>query len=254
MTCTLKQFSFGWTIDFIQGLNLEIQMSFISSRWQQSGQFEKQSLKIPLKYFKSRLQMARYLPLNLLNSVLILDANKQMQWITVAVWRAQQNIFNSAPQNRVNDLCFFFFYSWRLIPNERCSALETYLWIAQMRPSPLPHQTLSLSPPQPNCRATNMNTQTQRKRGKHKVREGVQKPYQRNSKQVEQHLRHPGPRGSVNRDSAGFHCYCFHLIFTSLTLRHRFKSCPYFQSQSSLSVSRERIVTITMATLLSAKY
>lgn len=128
-----------------------------------------------------------------------------------------------------------------------------------MHPSPLPHQTLSLPPPQPDCRAPNKSTQKHRKRSKHKVRKGVQKPHQHNSKQVEHLLRHPGPRGSVNRDSAGFHCYCCHLI--SAHLRHcvtKFTILPILpvtnESGYGLYDSRERTVTIAMATLISAKH
>lgn len=142
--------------------------------------------------------------------------------------------------------------------NARYSALKTYLWIVQTHPSPLPHQTLSLPPPQPDCRAPNKSTQKHRKRGKYKVRKGVQEPHQHNSKQVEHHLRHPGPRGTVNRDSAGFHCFCFHLISAYLWhLGTKFKSFPYDQWWTSLNMFfmfEERMVTITMATLLSAEH
>ena len=126
-----------------------------------------------------------------------------------------------------------------------------------MHPSPLPHQTLSLSPPQPDCRAPNRSTQKHRKRGK--VRKGVQKPHQHNSKQVEHHLRHPGPRGPVNRDSAGFHCYCFHFnISTSLTSSYQVQIFSILsvtnESEYVLYVPRGRMVTIAMATLFSAKH
>lgn len=111
--------------------------------------------------------------------------------------------------------------------NASYSALETYLWNVQMHPSPLPHQLLSLPRPQPDCRATNKSTKKHRKRGEHKVRQGVQKPHPHYSKQLEHHLRHQCPTGSVNGDSAGFHCYCCHLI--SAHLWHcgtKFKSFP----------------------------
>lgn len=106
-----------------------------------------------------------------------------------------------------------------------------------MHPSPLPHQLLSLPRPQPDCRAPNKSTQKHRKRGKHKVRKGVQKPHRHNSKQLEHHLRHQCPTGSVKRDSAGFHCYCFHLISTHLWHRGtKFKSFPYYQWQMRLNM------------------
>lgn len=129
-----------------------------------------------------------------------------------------------------------------------------------MHPSPLPHQTPSLSPPLPDCGAPNDDSrQEHRKRGKHKVRKGVQKPQQHNSKQVEHHLRHKGPSGSVNWESADFHWYCFSLEFsTSLPWWHQVRILSILsvtnESEYVLYVPRERMVTITMATLLSARH
>lgn len=91
-------------------------------------------------------------------------------------------------------------YRWSPADESR-SALETYPWIAQTHPSPLPHQPPSLPRPQPDCGAPNRRSQKHRKRGERKVREGVQKPQQSNSKQLEHHLRHQCPTGSVSRDS-----------------------------------------------------
>lgn len=88
--------------------------------------------------------------------------------------------------------------------DESRSASETYPWIAQTHPSPLPHQPPSLPRPQPDCGAANRRSQEHRKRGEPKVREGVQKPQQRNSKQLEHHLRHQCPTGSAKRDLVRF--------------------------------------------------
>lgn len=81
--------------------------------------------------------------------------------------------------------------------DESRSALETYPWIAPTHPSPLPHPPPSLPRPQPDCGAPNRRSQKHRKRGEPKVREGVQKPQRSNSKQLEHHLRHQCPTGSV---------------------------------------------------------
>lgn len=152
--------------------------------------------------------------------------------------------------------------NWDVFPaNESCSALETYPWIVRTHPSPLPHQLLSLPRPQPDCRAPNKGLQKHRKRGKPKVREGVQKPQRNNRKQLEHHLRHQCPTGSVKRDSGRFPLLLLPFDFnTSLTSCRKFKA---FALQSvtknnepeyCLYVSGERMATIAMATPLSAKH
>lgn len=153
---------------------------------------------------------------------------------------------------------------WDVFPaNESCSALETYPWIVRTHPSPLPHQLLSLPRPQPDCRAPNKGLQKHRKRGKPKVREGVQKPQRNNSKQLEHHLRHQCPTGSVKRDSGRFPLLLLPFDFdTSLTSWIKFKAFALLSVTKNnepeygldLYVSGERMATIAMATPLSAKH
>lgn len=122
--------------------------------------------------------------------------------------------------------------------NESCSALETYPWIVRTHPSPLPHQLLSLPRPQPDCRAPNKGLQKHRKRGKPKVREGVQKPQRNNSKQLEHHLRHQCPTGSVKRDSGRFPLLLLPFDFnTSLTSWRKFKALHYYLWQKKMSLN-----------------
>lgn len=128
-----------------------------------------------------------------------------------------------------------------------------------MHPSPLPHQTPSLSPPQPDCRGPNKSSRENTGRDANtKSEKAGQKPQQHNSKQVEHHLGHPGPRGAVNRDSAGFPLLMLSFDYsTSLTLCNEvwILSIPSVtnDTEHAASCRKERMVTITMATLLSAE-